>query len=777
MRTRMFAVSAGIISVGFWPQLLSWIPVLVLTLVLFCLAAGLSRSCRDLADWLLLAGFVLAGMCWHLYQAEQRLERRLPERLEGQDLRVEGYVASIPEQRPVGQRFQFVIEHAESGFSPRRILLNSYDEIQFKAGERWQLQVRLQRPHGAANPGTFDFEGWLFQQGIVARGYVRSSSYNRPIPGSMMTLLVLRASIRERLLAVSDGLPFQSVLLALTLGDRNLLTDEQWKVFSNTGTNHLVVISGLHVALVAGLLALLVSRGWRWNGRLMALLPAQQAGAVVAIGGALVYAAMAGFALATQRAAIMVSVFVACRLLAVNGNSWFSFQLAMLLVLLLDPMAATGQGFWLSFSAVAALLLVHRNRVINQVGTVPKTRLLKLVVPQLAVFIGLLVPLGHWQGQISLLAPLANLVAIPVVSWLVVPISLLAAVTSPVSPLVSGALFDLADRIFSGLYQFLELLPGLPVIGKSWAINPLPFDMLSLAATGCLLLLLPDLANSRLLGLLLLCPLFSSAAKPTAEGVLEMHVLDVGQGLAVVVRTANHALVYDSGPRFSSGFDSGTAIVLPVLRRLGVERIELLIASHADNDHAGGIAGLASNLPVDRILAGEALPDLPVPVEQCRRGNSWQWDGIDFRFLHPPRAGGYRGNNASCVLLISAGTFQLLLPGDIDAGIERQLLREIVPDDKLEVLVSAHHGSNTSSSLSFLASLRPRLVIHSAGYRNQFGHPSSPVTERISRFGGHQLSTPGSGMVRVVLPAFGAEAAIYRYRDRFKRYWHWSKSD
>jgi competence protein ComEC len=773
----MLAVSAGIISVGFWPDLLSWIPVLILTSFLFCLAAVLSRFHRDLAGLLSLAGCLLAGICWHLYQAEQRVERRLPTQLEGQDLRVQGYIASIPEQRPVGQRFQFVIEHADSGFSGRKILLNSYGALRFKAGERWQLQVRLRRPHGTANPGTFDFEGWLFQQQIAATGYVRSSSYNAPVSDPIMSLLVWRASIRERLLAVSEGLPFQSVLLALTLGDRNLLTDEQWEVFSNTGTNHLVVISGLHVALVAGLLALLVSRGWRLNGRLVALLPAQQAGAVVAICGALGYAAMAGFALPTQRAAIMVIVFVASRLLAVNLNSWFSFLLAMLLVLLLDPVAATGPGFWLSFSAVAALLTAYRNPVVSRVGIAPKTRLLKLVVPQLAVFVGLLVPLGHWQGQVSLLAPLANLIAIPVVSWLVVPFSLLAAVAAPLSPMVSGALFELANWIFSWLYQFLGLLPGLPGIGDAWSSNPLPYAIQWVAATGCVLLLLPGFASSRLLGLLLLSPLFSSAAQPTAEGVLEMHVLDVGQGLAVIVRTPKHSLVYDAGPRFSSGFDSGTAVVLPVLRRLGVERIGLLVASHADNDHAGGVAGLSLNMRIDRILAGEELADLPVPAEQCHRGQSWQWDGIDFRFLHPPETGGYRGNNASCVLLISAGAFQLLLPGDIDAGVERQLLREFLPDDNLEVLVSAHHGSNTSSGLSFLATIRPQLVIHSAGYRNQFGHPSSRVTERISRFGAVQLATPDSGMVSVVVQDFGADAEIRRYRDRFKRYWHWSKSE
>ena len=779
MRTRMFAVSAGIVWVGFWPALVPWDTVLLLFLFVQGLARGIAGFSRGLAQALLLAGLLLSGVCWHLFRAEQRLEQRLPEYLEGQDLLIQGFVATIPEQRSTGQRFQFVIENAArdaGAFQAERILLNSYGQHEFKAGERWQLVVRLQQPHGSANPGSFDYEAWLFQQAISARGYIRASDENRLLGTGSSSLLSLRGLLRERLLAVTDGLPFQSVLLALTLGERSLLTDEQWALFTNTGTNHLVVISGLHVLLVATLCGLLVSKSWRLHARLPGFFPAQQAGALAGIGGALIYSALAGFALPTQRALIMVVAFVCVRLLGLNSNNWFSFQLAMLLVLLMDPLAATGAGFWLSFGAVATLLLVQKvNRNSGRTGR-QKLSLRRVLVPQLAVFVGLLVPLGYWQGQVSLLAPLANMVAIPVVGWLVVPLGLLASLMAGISVGMSQWLFGLASQILAWLFRVLEGLVLLFDLGQGWQVNPLTDDMLVLAALGALLLLLPGYASSRWLAMLLLSPLLLPAEEDSPDNILELHVLDVGQGLAVVLRTATHTLVYDTGPRFSSGFDTGTAIVVPMLHQLGVKRVNLLVVSHGDNDHAGGAAGLLARMPVDEVVAGEQSIGVVGPVEPCSGGNSWTWDRVEFRFLHPADGSSYQGNNSSCVLLVSTGSFQVLLPGDIEAGVERQLLRQPWWDDQLEVLISAHHGSNTSSSLSFLANLRPQLVIHSAGYRNQFGHPTARVQQRIERVGGRQLTTASSGMVSVVLGNHETGAEVQRYRQIARRYWHWSNS-
>jgi len=776
MRTRMFAISAGVIWVGFWPGLIAWFPTFLLVLLLFGLARALKGLAPGLVKILLFLGFLLSGVCWHLFHGEQRLDQRIPESLEGRDLLVQGYVASIPQQRPAGQSFEFVVQRAESLFPQGRILLNSYGEHQFKASQRWQLLVRMQQPHGSANLGAYDYEAWLFQQGIAARGYVRADTDNRLLPGTRPSLLTLRAALRDQLLAVTDGLTFQSVLLALTLGERSLLTDDQWALFTRTGTNHLVVISGLHVVLVATLIAWSMSRVWRLSSRLMILLPAQQAGALAGVVGAVIYSALAGFALPTQRAVVMVVVFVTARLLALNGNNWHSYQLAMLLVLLVDPLAATGAGFWLSFSAVASLLLAGKSHQSIETDGSGRVKAFRVVILQLAVFVGLAIPLGYWQGQVALLAPLTNIIAIPVVSWLVVPLSLIASLVSAFSTSASQWLFSFADLIFGWLNQLLEILTRLPGLSQNWQVNPVTDEVILLAGLGTLLWLLPGYANNRWLAILLFLPLVWPGTKAANDNVLEIHVLDVGQGLAVVLRTASHSLVYDTGPRFSSGFDTGTAIVYPVLRQLGIRRVDVLVVSHGDNDHAGGAAGLLAAIPVQRILAGEQTDNLPVSTEPCVQDHDWTWDGVDFRFLHPAASNGYQGNNSSCVLLVSAGNFQLLLPGDIDAGIERRLLGQLQFDDQLEVLISAHHGSNTSSSLSFLANLRPRLVIHSAGYRNQFGHPSARVQERIDRMGGVQLNTSNSGMISVVLGKDAMEAKVHRHRGISKRYWHWSRS-
>ena len=786
MRTGMFALSAGIVWVGFWPTVLAWQVFLSLAVLLLALLWHLRKVHSVFAQVLLVMALILLGACWHLVNADYRLGYRLPAELEGQDLLLRGYVASIPEQTPTGQRFRFMVENiggenTQQEKSPAglrvgsKILLNSYGIERFEAAEYWQLVVRLQKPHGSANPGTFDYEAWLFQQGISARGYVRTSGDNRSLSRTRSSLLFFRAKLRRRLVIATDGLPFQGVLLAVTLGDRDRLTDDQWEMFTQTGTNHLVVISGLHVVLVASLCAWLLQKAWRCSAWLMLLLPAQQAGAVVAIIGALIYSAVAGFALPTQRAVIMVVVFVLSRLLATKTSNWFSLQLAMLAVLMLDPLAATGSGFWLSFTAVAALLLVNNHQSGVRENLPGKASVSKFVVPQLAVFVGLLVPLGYWQGQVSLLAPLANVLAIPVVSWLVVPLCLLASIALLASGGGGQWLLALASQIFGWLYQLLERLIQFSGVSQGWQVNTVTDELLLIASVGTLLLLLPGYANSRLLGIMLLLPFLWQDARSRNERLLDIHVLDVGQGLSVIVSTASHTLVYDTGPRFSSGFDSGTAIVAPVLRAVGVDQIDVLMISHGDNDHAGGVEGLLASIPVQRVLAGEASEPQDNPVQPCVQNQGWRWDGVDFRVLHPAAGSRYQGNNSSCVLLVSVGEFELLLPGDIDASIERLLVSRLKLDTPLNVLLSAHHGSNTSSSYTLLASLTPRLVIHSAGYRNQFGHPTDTVRERFAQLGAQQLATASSGMITVSLSSETAQPEIRRHRRAFRRYWHWSE--
>ncbi len=800
MQTRMLAAVAGIHTVALWPALVPWWWPLVAALPVTAISVMSSTRHPVLRGGSVLVVCFLLGLTWHLLRADQLLRQRLPVALEGMDLAVTGVVVSLPERRVNGQRFHFRVETGDPGIVGRRVLLNHYDSqvrtatdaptsrdaTGIRAGQRCHWTIRLQQPHGFANPGTFDYEAWLFQQGLSARGYVRPGAANRCTVGESRRLLAWRSALRQRLLAATDGLAFQAVILALSLGDRSQLSDQQWALFTATGTNHLVVISGLHVALFAGLSALLTGRLWRCSTTLMLWLPAQQAAALAAILAAAGYSLMAGFALPAQRALVMVAVFMISRMLSLNGSALASLSLALLVVSLLDPMAATGAGLWLSFGAVTALLLVFTGTPRAGAGR-QRISWRALLAPQLVVFVGLLVPLGVWLGQLSLIAPLANTVAIPLVSWLVVPLCLLASMVVLLYPPLGVALFQAVDHLFGWLYQVLDWLVAIPqqVPGMvtSWPIFPVSGLLLLAAITGSLLLLLPGGGRYRALALLLLLP-FLQVPPVTDDGpLLTVHVLDVGQGLAVVLQTAGHTLVYDTGPRYVSGFDSGTAIVVPVLRHLGVGRVDTLVVSHGDNDHAGGAAGLLQAMAVDRLISGEPLPELPVAGDRCGRGQSWRWDGVEFSFLYPfnPTAAAgpgtaVSGNNSSCVLLVRADGFTLLLPGDIEGPVERLLLTTNAPPADLDLLVAAHHGSNTSSTGLFVRHTRPSLVIHSAGYRNQFGHPAARVRQRLAAIGSRQLMTADEGMISVVVSDAHQPPAVQRYRRFHRRYWHWSAS-
>ncbi|MCB1669893.1 MAG: DNA internalization-related competence protein ComEC/Rec2 [Gammaproteobacteria bacterium] len=719
---------------------------------------------------LALTGWLTTGVTWHVLVAQQRLDQRLPARLEGQDLLVSGYVSSIPEQQPGRQRFRFVIENGPAGVAGRQVLLSEYGAQPFRAGQMWQLVVRLQRPHGSANPGTFDYEAWLFQQRIAARGYVRDSPENQYRHQQRRTLASLRQALRDRLQLASAGLRNQSLFLALTLGERGALSGPDRDLYASTGTSHLVVISGLHVALVAGFCALLAGRLWRLSRLLVNLFPAPRVAALMALAGALLYSLLAGFGLPTQRALVMVSVFMSLRLLGLHGAPAVSLLQAALLVLLRDPIAVISAGFWLSFSAVAALLLVA-NGLPREPGGQVSLAWRNLLAPQLAVLIGLLVPLGFWIGSVALLAPLANLIAIPLVSWVLIPLCLGASVMSIVWTPAARIVFQLADLVASLLLTWLHWVAGLTALG-SWPVAGGSGVLLVAAAIGSLLLLIPGSGHYRLLGCLLVLPYLAPVKNPTPGVGLAVHVLDVGQGLAVVVRTASHTLVYDTGPRYPSGFDSGAALLVPVLQRLGVTRLDRLLVSHGDNDHAGGVGGLLRQFPVVEVLAGEALESVPVPVRLCSRGQRWNWDGVQFTILHPPASEPRQGNNSSCVLEIRAGDYSVLLPGDVEAEAERRLLTSDPGLAPIDLLVSAHHGSTTSSSWAFLAATRPRLVIHSAGYHNRFGHPALPIQERIQTLGGRQLLTARQGMISVYFHGDSPDFRVESWRQVSRRYWN-----
>lgn len=765
----MTAFALGVVGTTLLPALpgIGWLGGL--TGLFFLLRACLARG--GFAAWARAAavpGFLLLGVLWHAIEAHRQIQLRLPPGLEGKDFPVVGHVDGFPSNNGLYQRFPFQVEESANGFAPRRIMLNYYGPQPIEAGQRWRFVIRLNQPHGYANPGSADYEAYLFQQRISGRGYVRDDPGNVLLGQGGSALLRARARIRAWLDPLVQPFSSAGILVALILGDRALITDRQWELLAQTGTSHLVAISGLHIGLVAALFFMVGAGTWRLLPGACLRLPAQRAGAVLAMLAAVSYSAMAGFSLPTQRALVMVSVAMLAALGGIRRGALLPFLAALTLVLVLDPLAPLASGFWLSFCAVGALLLAFY-------GTRPRrrTRVARWLSAQWAAFVGLLVPLVVWTGQAPLLSPLANLVAIPLVSWAVVPLCLLAVPAELGLPGLGSILLQLADRLTVLLLRGLE-------IGAGGNPSALQLDLqgsgpaaLLLAGLGAIGQLVP-VRMARVFGAMLLAGAFAIGRGAGQPPLLELDVLDVGQGLAVVLRTAGHTLVYDTGPGSAGAYDSGKGIIGPFLRSVGVDTVDLLMVSHGDSDHRGGVAGLAATVRIERLMTNPAPAEgLPGDAE-CVSGAAWRWDGVEFLVLHPPPGLGGTDNNLSCVLLVTAGRSRLLLPGDIEAAVERRLLQDWAGTLDIDFLVAPHHGSNTSSTSAFLAATSPELAVFSAGYRNRFRHPAAAVQERYRQAAVTTLLTARDGAVHVRVRDMDSGISWSVWRTSRKRYWHWT---
>ncbi len=765
MRAGLIAYIAGL-------ALAAWAPhpdagagqVLLATAAGLALAAGFQRG-RLRRPGLLLA-CLLWGLAWHLVWAGGRLDRQIDPGLEGVDMRVSGIVHSLPRRYDDYQQFLFRITESRFDFHPRRVLLNHYGAESIEAGRAYRFEIRLNRPRSMANPGVFDHEAWLLQRGIAARGYVRGGVEKLPEQRGA-PLVALRAAIREGILRQNRDQATRGIILALVLGDSSGLSDVQWELFQRTGTNHLFVISGLHIGLVCLLAWGLTLALARRCTPLLLLAPAQKIALLPALAAAGGYAAISGFGLPAQRALIMAAVLMLTALFNQRQAVSLRFLLAMAVVLSLNPLGFLGMGFWLSFLAVGALLLIQRPAQANPGLGGWLRRSLK---SQLAVALALFAPLLFWTGQASLLGPLVNLAAIPLVGFVIVPLCLTAACCLLLDETLAGLLFAAAQWLLRWLLAGLEWATEL---AADYAlVAPPASDALSLTllALGCLLLLLPRGFPARRIAGILLLPLLFAPDREEREELLRLHVLDVGQGLAVLVQTRRHALLYDTGASFSPDASMGDRIVLPVLDALAVRRLDAVVISHADDDHSGGFAAIAAAMPMGRVYSSFDLPASPVAPWPCRDYINWRWDGVEFRFLHPDSLRDADNNN-SCVLQIRAGDFRALLPGDIEAGVERELAAKYRRELRSDLLLAAHHGSNTSSSWPFLKMTDPDHIVFAAGYRNAFGHPAARVIERAGFFTSQLLNTSELGMTSFILPANGKPVRMASFRREHPRYW------
>jgi len=715
-----------------------------------------------------LIGIGLLGFLWALLTAHWYFIHLFPESMVGQDIWIEGHITDIPTKQGRVQRFPVTIDHADISFDyfPKQIRLSWYGaKHQVHAGERWRFQVRLKPPHGFSNKGGFDYESWLYQNAVHATGYIRNNQLNQRIDSeSDFSINRIRQNIAEKLL--SSNSPYAGLLAALAVGYKGGIPSEHWDLLKTTGTNHLMAISGLHIGLVAGFFFWLVSRFTPVF--VINIIPSSQLGAIVALGFALIYALLAGFAIPTQRAMLMLLVVLGSILLKKPIRPGNSLSLALIVVLIIDPTAVLSPGFWFSFLAVAVIAYSFTGRLYeskpNWTLTVFQWGRLQWVIA-LALFP---VSLFIFQ-QTSLVAPLANLILVPWVSFLVVPVVLLGLLFVGFLPAFASLIFLLADASLSLIWPIIKYLGELPLASLQQPSPPLVFVILALI--GVLLLLAPKGLPLRWSGIFMLLPaLFYKPALLKADE-FKLVLLDVGQGLSVFVQTRQHSLLFDTGPKFSDTFDTGDRVVVPFLRDQSIEVLDKLIISHGDNDHIGGAKSLLEQIQV-KALVGQDLDDLIHDNRSlCQQGRKWQWDGVDFEILHPDKPYKKR-NNHSCVLKVSHAGGSLLIAADIEKKVERRLIEHYGDYLNVDILVVPHHGSRTSSTENFISAVSPDYALVAAGYKNRFRHPRPAIVERYKNTGAKVINTADSGAISITVSLEQGISNIKSWRFESRHYWN-----
>ncbi len=784
--------SLGFVAGVCWLQQQATLPESITFWVLPLLAgliAGLtfysSQLTKVISACFIFCFFLALGFFWAAFNAHWRLTDALPEAWESRDIKVVGVIASLPEITQRSLRFQFDIERiltAEASV-PKHILITWYQDqpnkIAIEPGERWQLVVRLKRPHSNANPYVADTEIKYLERNIRAIGYVRHSDQNRRLDEQVFApsyfIERMRDQIRKRFNTLLPDYPYTGVLIALAIGDQRSISKDQWQWFVQTGTSHLMAISGLHVTMIAALAFSVFYWAWCRFPWLVVRLPARKFALAVGLITALGYVLLSGFAIPARRAFLMLLVVAIGlwqdRHVAISGL----LKWALVMVVIFDPWAVTSPGFWLSFGAMAWIAYVTSDRI----GSLRNNQIRNWITIQWVITIGLIPLLLILFHQFSLVSPLANAFMIPLVSFVVVPLVVISVI-----PLFDFLLVPAHFALTIGM----TLLQGLNELTDSaWLQHQPPLWAIVIGLLGIGWFFLPGGKGlfitsgfpSRWLGIIGLLPLFLILPPKPSQGELWVTVLDVGQGLAIVAQTENHTLLFDTGPRYGDT-DSGARIVVPFLRGAGIQHIDQLVISHADSDHSGGLSSVLVAMPVKAIVSSVSS-DHPVlmvaPQSQpCRSGDTWIWDSVLFEFLYPlspeykQRTYRSKQNNSSCVLKITTAGGSLLIPADIEKEAESDLLRYFSHLLPSTVLIAPHHGSKTSSQNAFLQSVNPQLTIFTVGYRNHLKHPNQDVVERYEAIGSRMMRSDHHGAITLQFSQDGFTAKSWR--ESRPRYWY-----
>ncbi|MFT7235200.1 MAG: competence protein ComEC [Methylophagaceae bacterium] len=747
--TIVFAVGCIVILLMPTLPVINWFWLVLLNIILFYF-----KPTRYLAVALLAA-------LWTIWQSQSMLDDQLQPDLYQKVLTITGIIKSVPDEQGRILRFNFNPDQNQGLTLPKTIRLSWYHPFpeNVLAGEQWRLSVKLKLPHGMMNPGGFDYEGSLFQKGIGATGYVKQASTNIKLADSdFWHLNTLRQKLANKIKHYRPDSDHLGLMQGLLVGIKHNISAEQWQTLRQTGTSHLLAISGLHIGLVATIGFYLFSFVWSISYRNLIWIPAKQIGAIGAISFALGYAALAGFSIPTQRALIMVSVFMTAILIRKTVLNSQLLAIAALIILIIDPIAIISAGFWLSFSAVSIILFISQHRF-----PYPKWQWAKV---HFFIAFGLSPLLLLFFTQTSLIAPVANFFAVPLVSLIIVPLLLLTSALLSTWPAASKLGFIFIDTLFNLLIEALNYLSSLPYSNLDIALSS-PTVLISITIATCLILL-PRGLPAKWLALLGFLPLLFSPSNDIHQGGFKLTLLDVGQGLAAVIQTQHHTLVFDTGAKFSHQFNAGDAVLIPFLKHLNIHHIDMLIISHSDNDHIGGAKSLLTSLTTSSILTSQTehlSKSMP-----CIAGQAWQWDDIYFKVLNPTLDQVGNDNNLSCVLRVSNGQHSVLLTGDIEKQAEQKIVHRYQQNLASTVLVAPHHGSKTSSTQKFVNAVNPQFVLFPAGYLNRYHFPNITVLERYLEMGAIPYSTARSGAISIHFQT-DTKPEINTWRHQGKRIW------
>lgn len=797
-----------------WPALCGCIALICVTTLLFSKLIKIKKVIGIIL-------FVTLGFAWNAQYAQNRLNNILSIELEGMDLNIEGRVNALPQSSVLGAKFSFEVDRAALGREvvasfPRQIYLswqpawrNPQDIPELIPGQRWSFKVKIKRPYGSLNPYTFDFERWAFHQDFGASGSVRSGDLTmaKDIGFTEFSLAMeyQRWRLRQKIkrLLPKDA-RYSGVISALVMGDQNAIEQDDWRVFNATGIGHLISISGLHVTMLAGFGAMVAAFLWR-RRTLPLLIPVGKVAAAVGFLTAFVYAWLAGFQIPAQRTMYMVGVVAFALWTGRNPRSFDIWWWALAFVLLIDPMAPYTPGFWLSFGAVAAILYAMQDS--DGLLGLPTGRELELnwchrmtqalreaCRVQAVVTIALLPLTLYWFYQVSIVSPLANAIAIPVVSYIVTPLAIAGALL----PDIIGKWLLMPAHM---TMEYLAIMLAWMAHWKwavAWSTQPAWWAMM-LSAIGIVIAIRPGAIqgsiNSRGAGIALCLSLGIQPADNLnlARGDFRATVFDIGQGTAVLIETKTKRLLYDTGP-IQGKDNAGQRIILPYLRGRGIDHIDRMVISHSDSDHIGGAASVLKDITFDSMMGSlpstnpllANLKDKNITAIPCRFGQQWSWDGVDFHIWHPNKDTVFedqhprKPNEVSCVLEVRNQTSSLWLTGDVEKQGEAEITERLTQAalnglrDKRVIFMAPHHGSKTSSSQALLMALSPDVAFAQNGYRNRYGHPHPTVIARYQSMNIPFYQTPATGAQTWQFPSKSnpKQMELQLWRQDSKRLWH-----